>query len=384
MAALARDARARRRRRRACIVDGVDATVEIRGPEVTRAVSIVAANPGVRAELRRRQREWAEPARRRGDRGPRHRHRRVPRRRAEGVPDRRRPRCGPQRRAKEVTDLDYETVAADIARRDALDQGRDDSPLTAADDAVSSTPPTAPSTRSSTTCSARLDGRAVTRRSAGGRSRSTAFVRGARSSASPRCSGAHRGRRRREHPDDRPVRPRAGAPLEHRLRRSSSLVTTRRMRYMGKDSLWKYKLLGRFFTALGGFPVHRGSGRPRGAAPCIDGDRARRAAGDVPRGHAPVGPGRRGAVRRRRLRRRAAPACRSCPSASAAPSGPCRRARSCIRPAKLALVVGEPLAPAGADESGRASAPRGARAHRAAARELQRSSTRPSRRPAPS
>ena len=34
-------------------VDGVDATIEIRGPEVTRAVSIVAANPGVREEMRR-------------------------------------------------------------------------------------------------------------------------------------------------------------------------------------------------------------------------------------------------------------------------------------------------------------------------------------------
>ena len=44
------------------MVDGVDATVEIRGPEVTRAVSIVAANPGVREELRRRQREWAKAA----------------------------------------------------------------------------------------------------------------------------------------------------------------------------------------------------------------------------------------------------------------------------------------------------------------------------------
>ena len=32
-------------------VDGVDASVEIRGPEVTRAVSIVAANPEVRSEL---------------------------------------------------------------------------------------------------------------------------------------------------------------------------------------------------------------------------------------------------------------------------------------------------------------------------------------------
>ena len=40
------------------------------------------------------------------------------------------------RRSKEVADLDYETVATDLARRDALDQGREDSPLREADDAV--------------------------------------------------------------------------------------------------------------------------------------------------------------------------------------------------------------------------------------------------------
>src|SRR5438552_2331490 len=40
-------------------VDGVDATIEIRGPEVTRAVSIVAAYPQVRDEMVSRQREWA-------------------------------------------------------------------------------------------------------------------------------------------------------------------------------------------------------------------------------------------------------------------------------------------------------------------------------------
>lgn len=45
------------------LVDGVDATVEIRGPSVDRAVSLVAANPEVRAELVARQREWV---RRRG------------------------------------------------------------------------------------------------------------------------------------------------------------------------------------------------------------------------------------------------------------------------------------------------------------------------------
>ncbi len=45
------------------LVDGVDATVEIRGASVDRAVSLVAANPAVRSELVARQREWV---RRRG------------------------------------------------------------------------------------------------------------------------------------------------------------------------------------------------------------------------------------------------------------------------------------------------------------------------------
>lgn len=39
----------------------------------------------------------------------------------------------------------------------------------------------------------------------------------------------------------------------------ASLVTKRPMRYMGKDNIWKSKLLGRFVTMLGAFPVHRGS-----------------------------------------------------------------------------------------------------------------------------
>jgi cytidylate kinase len=116
-------------------VDGVDATIEIRGPEVTRAVSLVAANPAVRKELVRRQREWAEA-------------------RGGGVLEGRdigsvvfpdavlkvyltaSPEVRAERRSKEVTDLDYATVAADIARRDAADQGRDDSPLAQAEGAL--------------------------------------------------------------------------------------------------------------------------------------------------------------------------------------------------------------------------------------------------------
>jgi CMP/dCMP kinase len=116
-------------------VDGVDATIEIRGPEVSRAVSVVAANPGVREELVRRQREWAHKR----DGG-------VMEGRDIGTvvfPDAAlkvyltaRPEVRAERRAAEVTDLDYETVAADIARRDAYDSGRATSPAQPADDSV--------------------------------------------------------------------------------------------------------------------------------------------------------------------------------------------------------------------------------------------------------
>ena len=41
-------------------LDGVDISAEIRGPEVTGVVSVVAAHPEVRAQLVARQREWVE------------------------------------------------------------------------------------------------------------------------------------------------------------------------------------------------------------------------------------------------------------------------------------------------------------------------------------
>ena len=115
--------------------DGVDATIEIRGPEVTRAVSIVAANPTVRTEMRARQRQWV--AKRGGG---------VMEGRDIGTvvfPDARlkvyldaSPEVRAARRSKEVSDLSYETVATDLARRDALDQNRTHDPLRTADDAV--------------------------------------------------------------------------------------------------------------------------------------------------------------------------------------------------------------------------------------------------------
>jgi CMP/dCMP kinase len=116
-------------------VDGVDATIEIRGPEVTRAVSAVAANPEVRRELRRRQREW----------GADHGGGVIEGRDIGSVvfPDAElkvyltasdSERAG--RRSKEVLDLDYDSVAADIARRDYADSSRIAAPLVVADGAI--------------------------------------------------------------------------------------------------------------------------------------------------------------------------------------------------------------------------------------------------------
>jgi cytidylate kinase len=102
---------------------------------VTALVSTVAANPGVRAELRRRQRAWGEA-------------------RGGGVIEGRDigsvvfpdavlkvyltadPEVRAGRRAQEMTELDFDQVAADLARRDAHDQGRSDSPLVEPDGAV--------------------------------------------------------------------------------------------------------------------------------------------------------------------------------------------------------------------------------------------------------
>jgi 1-acyl-sn-glycerol-3-phosphate acyltransferase len=50
----------------------------------------------------------------------------------------------------------------------------------------------------------------------------------------------------------------------------TAILTRRPMRYMGKDSIWKSKLLGRFVTMLGAFPVHRGSADRDALKACTD------------------------------------------------------------------------------------------------------------------
>ncbi len=118
-----------------CVVNGVDATTEIRGPEVTSLVSQVATMPEVRIEMVKRQRVWAET-------------------RNGGVMEGRdigsvvfpdamlkiyltaSEEVRAARRAAEVKEGDVATVAADIERRDAVDTQRAASPLVEAEDAI--------------------------------------------------------------------------------------------------------------------------------------------------------------------------------------------------------------------------------------------------------
>jgi cytidylate kinase len=121
------------------LLDGRDVTVEIRGPEVTAAVSTVSAHPGVRAVLVARQREWVETH-------------------GGGVVEGRdigtvvfpdapvkvfltaSDDARAARRARDeaaaARDTSVDAVAAELARRDALDSTRVVSPLVAAEDAI--------------------------------------------------------------------------------------------------------------------------------------------------------------------------------------------------------------------------------------------------------
>ncbi len=121
-------------RKDAVFVDGDDVTAAIRTPEITAAVSAVAANSGVRAEMRARQKAWAVE-------------------RGGGVIEGRdigsvvfpdaelklyltaSPRTRAERRVAEAGG-DVDEIERAIAARDHYDSNRADSPLMTADGSV--------------------------------------------------------------------------------------------------------------------------------------------------------------------------------------------------------------------------------------------------------
>jgi len=120
-------------------LDGSGLTGDIRGPEVTAAVSTVSAHPGVREVLVARQREWV--AQHGGG---------VVEGRDIGTVvfpkatvkvfltagDEERARRRQQDEAAAARDVAVDDVRDAMTRRDAIDSGRAASPLKAADDAV--------------------------------------------------------------------------------------------------------------------------------------------------------------------------------------------------------------------------------------------------------
>ena len=130
-------------------------------------------------------------------------------------------------------------------------------------------------------------------------------------------------------------------------------VTTRRLRYMGKDSMWKHRGPGWLFSALGAFPVRRGTADRAAMRRCLEvlaggeplvvfpegGRRSGPAVGDISEGAAYL-------------------AIRAGVPIVPVGIGGSERAMTkgswVLRPVRTAVVIGPPMAPGG-DGPGRAS-----------------------------
>ena len=218
------------------------------------------------------------------------------------------------RRAKEVSELDYEQVAADIAKRDALDQGRDDSPLTQVDGALVLDTSNLTVDEIVDQLEARLNPNEATPSPSARPPETTPTPAPTQGAGRPSTEvhGATRGERLLygfvrgalvgfgrvffridveglEHVP--PEGPFILSPI-HRSNIDFLVVLVcarRRMRYMAKDTLWKPGW-GRLFTAARRFSGAPGQRGPGSAANVHQGDRVRRATRHVSRRDPQTGP----------------------------------------------------------------------------------------------
>ena len=266
------------------LLDGEDVTDDLRTPEVGRGVSAVAACGPLREVLVRLQREWVS-------------------RRGGGVVEGRDigsvvfpdadvkvflTASDEERARRRAADEDVEA----LRRRDRLDASRSASPLTVADGAVviDSTDrsieevvdeivrlvkrPPAAGTRVLRTTPAAAGGDpdpAGAKASTMPSRAALLLYRVTRAAVVGICRTYWRATYEGlEHV------PRSGAYVLAPVHRSFidfglvAKVDTRRIRYMGKDSLWKVGWFGRFITALGAFPVRRGSADREALRRCMD------------------------------------------------------------------------------------------------------------------
>ena len=131
-----------------------------------------------------------------------------------------------------------------------------------------------------------------------------------------------------------------------------ALMGARMVRFMGKDTMWKFKLSDWFFTSMGGFPVHRGTPDRHALRSC------ERLLAD---GQAlvifPEGTRRQGPVVSEVFE---GPAYLSAklqvpivPVGIGGSEGAMPKGSKGIRPVKISIVVGEPIRPPLRTESGR-------------------------------
>ena len=129
-------------------------------------------------------------------------------------------------------------------------------------------------------------------------------------------------------------------------------LTRRRIRFMGKDSLWKYGWSGALFSSLGGFPVHRGTPDREALRTCEEAVR-----GGEPVVLFPEGTRQSGAKLHPLFEGAAFVAARAgvplIPVGIGGSEWAMPKGSNRIRPVKVVMVVGEPILPPSRSESGR-------------------------------
>jgi 1-acyl-sn-glycerol-3-phosphate acyltransferase len=133
-----------------------------------------------------------------------------------------------------------------------------------------------------------------------------------------------------------------------------ALVTKRRMRYIGKASIWRWDLPGKLITALGAFPVRRGSADREALRTCIELIKLGQPLVMFPEGMRQSGP----------VVQQLFDGCAYVASKTGVPIVPVGiggseaampKGSKMIRPSKLVLVVGEPIAAPMLSDGGRVS-----------------------------
>jgi 1-acyl-sn-glycerol-3-phosphate acyltransferase len=154
--------------------------------------------------------------------------------------------------------------------------------------------------------------------------------------------------------------PKTGAYILSPVHRSNldtpfvALATPRRLRYMGKESLWKGSFGAWFLTALGGFPVKRGS---------ADREAMRACQHVLERGEPlvlfPEGTRQTGPEVAHFFDGAAFLSCRTgapiVPVGLGGSENALRKGSKFVYPVKMSIVIGEPLVPPALPENGRTS-----------------------------